>query len=335
MRSKALLLSVATATLLAGCSGGSSKHTASPSPTPSATPSPTPSPTLGPSGNPLTGLAPVPGPVVAIKIDNGGLARPYQRGMTQAAIVYQELVEGGSTRFMGIFESAPATKEVGPIRSARQSDVDILRVYGGAALAFSGANSGVFRIITSAAHMGYLRDASYSAVPQLYRLGEQRRDARNFFAVPARLGARVKGAEPQDIGWRFGALGTGVATLSALVPFSPSNAMQVVYVRATGRWHLVQAGRTVPVSPANVIIQKVRIHSSGFSDVHGVNTPFTVSTGTGSVVLLRDGQRFVGTWRRSGFGPTRLVDAAGHDLLLKPGPSFVMLEPSSEVATYR
>lgn len=334
MRSKALLLTVATATLLAGCSGGSGKHPVA-TPTPSATPSPTPSPTLGPSGNPLTGLAPVPGPVVAIKIDNAGLARPYQRGLTQAAIVYEELVEGGSTRFMGIFESAGATREVGPIRSARESDVDLLRTFGTPALAFSGANSGVLRIIRNAAHAGYLRDASYGNVPSLYRLGERRADARNFFAVPARLGARVKGSEPQDIGWRFGALGVGVATLSALVPFSPANVMQVAYVRATGRWHLVEAGHTVPVSPANVIIQKVRIHSSGFADVHGMNTPYTVSTGTGNVVLLRDGQRFVGTWRRSGFGPTRLVDAAGHDLLLKPGPTWVMLEPSTEVATYR
>lgn len=335
MRSKALLLTVATATLLAGCSGGSSKHTASPSPTPSATPSPTPSPTLGPSGNPLTGLAPIPGPVVAIKIDNGGLARPYQRGLTQAAIIYQELVEGGSTRFMGIFESAAAKKEVGPIRSARESDVDVLRAYGAPALAFSGANRGVLAIIASAAHKGYLRDASYNVVPSLYRLGERRRDARNFFAVPARLGARVKGSEPRDIGWRFGALGVGLATARAVVPFSPSNSMVVVYNRVSGRWTLSQAGRAVPVTPANVIIQSVRIHSSRFSDVHGMNTPFTVSTGSGPVVLLRDGQRFVGTWRRSGFGPTRLVDAAGHDLLLKPGPTWVMLEPSAQVATYR
>jgi hypothetical protein len=335
MRSKALLLTVVTAALVAGCSGGSSKPTATGTPTPSATPSPTPSPTLGPSGNPLTGLAPIPGPVVAIKVDNGGLARPYQRGLTQAAIVYQELVEGGSTRFMAIFESRAAKKEVGPIRSARESDVDVLRAYGAPALAFSGANKGVLRIIASAAHKGYLRDASYDVAPSLYRLGERRRDARNFFAIPARIGARIGGSEPRDIGWRFGPLGVGVATVSASVAFSPSNSMQAVYVRATGAWRLSQGGRVVPVSPANVIIQKVRVHASRFSDVHGMNTPYTVSTGTGSVVVLRDGQRFVGTWRRSGFGPTRLVDAAGHDILLKPGATWVMLEPSTQVASYR
>jgi hypothetical protein len=334
MRSKALLITLVTAALVASCSGGDDKKTATPTPTPSATPSPTPSPTLGPSGNPLTGLAPVPGPVVAIKVDNGGLARPYQRGLTQAAIVYQELVEGGSTRFMAVFESASATSEVGPIRSARESDVDILRAFGTPALAFSGANHGVLAILAAAARNHYLSDASYNAVPSLYRLGERRRDARNFFAVPARLGQRVRASQPRDIGWRFGALGTGIPTRKASVPFSTSNSVQVVYDATKGTWKLSQAGRAIPVAPANVIIQLVKTRPSRFSDVHGMNTPFTVSTGTGKVVVLRDGQRISGTWTRTGYGRTRLVDAAGKDILLKPGATWVMLQPNSQRASY-
>lgn len=336
MTSKALILAVTAAALVTGCSGGGGHvaATGTPSPTATATPSPTPSPTLALTGDPLTGLALVPGPIVAVKVDNGGLARPYQRGLDQAAIVYQELVEGGATRFMVIFESASATKEVGPIRSARESDIDVLRGFGSPALAFSGANSGVLAIIRAAARKGYLEDASYNKVSSLYRLGERRRDARNYFAIPARLGARVDGSKPRDIGWRFGPLGRGVPTSSVSVPFSSSSVMKARYNAATGRWVLTQAGRVVPVSPANVIIQKVRIKRSRFYDVHGMNTPYTVSTGSGKVAVLRDGQRFSGTWKRNGFGVTRLVDAAGHDLLLKPGPTWVMLEPMSQVVSY-
>ena len=184
------------------------------------------------------------------------------------------------------------------------------------------------------ARKGWLKDASYDEVPGVYRLGERRRDARNFFAVPARLGQKVKGSEPQDIGWRFGALGAGTPVRRASVPFSTSNSVQVVYDAASGTWRLSQAGRAIPVAPANIIIQKVAIHRSRFSDVHGMNTPFTVSTGSGNVAVLRDGRRIVGTWKRTGYGATRLLDAAGHDILLKPGATWVMLEPSLQRASY-
>lgn len=336
MRSKAVPIGVLVLALAAGCSGGERKVAAAPTDltTPTATPTPTASPTLGPSGNPLTGLAPVPGPVVAVKVDNGGLARPYQRGLRQAAVVYQELVEGGSTRFMAVFESKAAASEVGPIRSARESDIDILRAYGSPAIAFSGANRGVLAIFATAARKGWLEDASYNRVSGLYRLGERRRDARNFFAVPARLGAKVGGSEPRDIGWRFGPLGTGVTTTSVSVPFSTSNSVQARYDAASGTWKLSQGGRVIPVSPANVIIQKVRIRSSRFYDVHGENTPYTVTTGSGKVALLRDGKRFSGTWKRTAYGATRLVDAAGRDLLLKPGPTWVMLQPTTRSVSY-
>src|SRR4051794_30638213 len=110
MRSKAFALLLLLPLTLAACSSGHKaavKASASPtvSPTPSATPSPTPRPTPAPRA-PLTGLSPrSKGPLVGIKIDNAPLARDYQTGLGRAAIVYQELVEGGSTRLLAVYES--------------------------------------------------------------------------------------------------------------------------------------------------------------------------------------------------------------------------------------
>lgn len=317
----------------AGCSGGTPVASPTPSPTPSPTASPTPSPTPAPV-DPLTGLDLVPGPVVAVKIDNGVLARPYHRGLRHAAVVYQELVEGGLTRFMAVYESRKVTSEVGPIRSARETDLDILRAYGQPALAFSGAQSGVLALVRAAQAAGQVRDASYDRVPSLYRLGERRRDARNFFAVPSALGKRVGGSAPRDIGWRFGATPVGTATATARVSFSDSSVVRVRFDAATGTWRISQGSRLVPVAPANVIIQYVTVKPSRFHDVNGQNSPLSVTTGSGRVTVLRDGVRVKGTWKRSGHGPTRLVDAAGVDLLLKPGPSFVMLLPRTRGVTY-
>lgn len=327
-RSAAVLLALVLSAT--GCSGGgSSKESASPtpsaSPTASATPSPSAAPTL--TGDPLTGLAPGRGPVVAVKVDNAPLARPYQRGLTQAAIVYQELVEGGLTRFMAVFESPTATREVGPVRSGRETDIAILRAYAKPPLAFSGAQPGVFALIRAAARSGWLIDASYDSAPSLYRAGERRRDARNFFLVPAKVGARKGGGGPQDIGLRFGPLATSLPTPGLTALFSPYSVVKVRYNAAKGTWTLSQQGRAVPVAPANVVVQYVTVRPSRFHDVHGMNTPLTTTTGSGKAIVLRDGRRILCTWKRVGYGATHYYDAAGRDVLLKAGPTWVMLLP--------
>src|SRR5437879_2203089 len=93
--SKPFAVALVAVLLVSGCSGGV-KKAATPSPTASSTPSPTSSPV--PVFDPLTGLAPrSTAPLVAVKVDNAVLARPFQAGLGRAALVYEELVEGGST----------------------------------------------------------------------------------------------------------------------------------------------------------------------------------------------------------------------------------------------
>ena len=331
MRSPRTATALLCVTLLTACSGGGTATKATSTPAPSATPSPTPKPIPTVSTiDLLTGSSPRhTGPLVAVKVDNALLARPFQRGLASAAIVYQELVEGGSTRLLAVLESDAAPDvEVGPIRSARETDIDLLRQYGGISIGFSGANTGVTSQFNSAARNGYLVNASYDEIPGAYRLAEHRRDAQNFFTKPAKIASRKPGAGPKDIGLRFGALplgGTPAATGTA--SFSGQSALRFRY--AGGRWVLSQGGTVLPVSPANVIIQYVSVIGSRYKDVHGNPTPYTVTTGGGKAVVLRDGTRLEGRWKRTGYGGTHFVDAHGRDLLLKAGPSWVVLLPSA------
>src|SRR5687768_10647918 len=82
---------------------------------------------------PLTGVEAADGvdidrPALAVKIDNAPPARP-QAGLDAADIVYEELGEGGLTRFLTIFHCNDSG-EVGPVRSARNVDPDILQEFG-------------------------------------------------------------------------------------------------------------------------------------------------------------------------------------------------------------
>jgi hypothetical protein len=337
MRTKAPLAVLSAACLLAACSGGGGRSAAAPSQTPSPTASPTATAiVIKPVAavlDPLTGTAPASkGKLVGIKVDNAVLARPYQTGLGRAAVVYEELVEGGSTRLLAVYESDLAgSGEVGPIRSVRESDIELVRAFGTMALGFSGGNTGVKAILRSAARSGHVVDASYDAVPGAYRLGAQRRDARNFFTSPSKLAELRPGTGPRDIGFRFGPAGaSGVATASAVAAFSPQTRVGLRWNPGSGTWSVSQNGRLMPgVAPSNIIVQRVAVRGSRFVDVHGMPTPYTVTVGSGSAVILRDGKRYGATWKRTGRGATRYLNTAGKDVLLRPGKTWVLLVPRS------
>lgn len=129
------LAAVLTAVLMAtGCAAVPAEPT--PTPTVSATPTPTPTPM---AAAPLTGEEFVAGTLAhgtfMAKIDNHPDARP-QFGLNHTDIVFEELVEGGLTRYVAIWHSdVPA--EIGPIRSIRPMDPDIASPFKGI-IAYSG-----------------------------------------------------------------------------------------------------------------------------------------------------------------------------------------------------
>src|SRR5207237_3959294 len=78
-------------------------------------------------------------PVLVVKIDNAPKARP-QIGLNQADVVFEEGVEGGITRFAALFHSE-MSKPVGPVRSARSTDIKIVSALHHPLFAYSGANA--------------------------------------------------------------------------------------------------------------------------------------------------------------------------------------------------
>jgi hypothetical protein len=105
--------------------------------------------------------------VLAVKIDNIAYARP-QTGLTHADIVYVLPVEGGLSRFLAVFSSGNPPV-VGPVRSAREDDLKLLRQFGRPAFAYSGATARLLPDIHRTARIvdlyagiagGYYRDES-------------------------------------------------------------------------------------------------------------------------------------------------------------------------------
>jgi hypothetical protein len=295
----------------------------------SETPSPSASP-AAPVVSPFTGL-PVPAgrPVLAVKIDNVRPARP-PTGLTKADVVYVEPVEGGLSRILAVFSSRlPAS--VGPVRSARESDLELLEQFGHPALAFSGANRRVLELVRDAP----VTEVSPDRVSKAYRRSSARPAPHNLFADPRKLLASARDVSPaRDIGFRFGALPAGVGT--------PTTSREVRYGAATtafrwqgGRWLVAMDGRPATtaegpqLAAATVVVQYVRITDSRFHDSVGNVTPYTHSVGSGTAVVLRDGVAVPARWSRpDAAAGTSFTTDQGAPLTFATGPVWVVFAPA-------
>ncbi len=313
----------------AACTGG--RGAAPPSPTvTSASPAP-----AVPPGGWLTGQPGPTEPVTAVKVDNAPSARPLQLGLDLAQVVYQEVVEGGATRFCAIYVG-PVTHDVGPVRSARDTDVALLGQYGHIVFGFSGANAAV---------LAHVRAADLAAVPQewypgAYDLRGRRPEAYNFFTSPARLAARATGplTPLHDVGLSFGAAAPAATAVTGpvTVTFSRYSHDTLTYSPLLHGWRISQDGRPVVmadgavVAPQNVVVQFVEVGPGGYTDVDGNNSPDSRTVGSGRAVVLRDGVAAEATWSRPTMtAGTTFTDSSGRPVALRPGRTWLLLVPST------
>lgn len=318
---------------LAACSGPDLVALQLPAPPPTAPPSPPPAPAavvakpVGPPGR-LSGLPTRPGsPVLAVKVDATAGARP-QAGLRQADVVYVEQVEGGLTRLLALFNSRLPDR-VGPVRSVRTDNVELLAQYGRIAFAYSGGQPAALAVVRA----GNLVDDGFDTLPGHYAADPARFAPYNLFVHPTDLLAAGHGDGARDTGLRFAAgrpprAGAGrevsLAYPSAQYVFSYRPASKDYAVTQDGAPLLDDTGK--PVVAANVVVQRVVQISTGLTDVAGNVTPANLSTGQGEVSVFRDGHVLAGTWSRaSASAPTRWRTPRGADVALRPGTTWVLL----------
>ena len=328
------------ALLLAACSSPPASEagptTAAVAPTP-ATSSSTTSTTAPPA--PTTPALPgLPGgTVLAVKIDNTAGARP-RLGVERAAVVYVEPVEGGLTRLLAVFSTGAGDlpAEVGPIRSARESDVALLASWGRVALAFSGGSAFTRGVVDQA----NLASIPYDASTQGYRRAGDRRAPYNVIGNTQALLVRAgTGPTTSDPGFRFGPAGPGGTPGPSVTTAWPASRVTFTWDAPSGRYLLTTDGRPdvaaggARVGAATVVVQEVPARLSENRDVNGAQTPVVDVIGHGPVTVLRDGQVWRGDWSRPDLGsPTGYTvgGQSGQPIPMASGPVWVLLVPAGQ-----
>jgi hypothetical protein len=310
--------------LLIGLHGNPPVRKASAPPPP---PSPSPSSPPAPLRSPFTGeRVRVLDRVLAVKIDNIVYARP-QTGLTHADIVYVLPVEGGLSRFLAIF-SSEFPRVIGPVRSARADDIELLRQFGRPAFAYSGATNALLPWIHNHARIVNL----YAGTASGYYRSLSRTAPYNLYARTGQLLTQARGASrAHDIGFRFGpAPPGGRVTRSAAVSY-PAASFRFTWSAKKHRWLVWMDGRPAmttdggQLSPATVVIQHTTVRKSVFLE-YGVPPPFAQSTGSGTAQVLRDGREWTTHWSRPNpNGGTTFITTSGRRMTFAQGQVWVVL----------
>lgn len=290
--------------------------------------------------NSLSGRIGSDGPILVVKIDDTPPAYP-QAGLEDADVVYIEQVEGGLTRLAAVFSSTIPTV-IGPVRSARISDIEILEQFGRVAFAYSGAQKKLLPVIGAA---------------NLENLGAQRQSREIYTNDPLRnaptammlqaqtLMQKVKEQQlpvaiSKNVGWNFAeSFDTGTAIASAKVSW-PANSYDAVWSNVEKRWLLSHKGvpnisaSGVHLAASTFVIQIVSITPSEYGDKFGGVTPFTATVGSGSGYILRDGKYISALWDRpTPESGTAWKTTSGETIPFAPGQIWIALTDKEPVFT--
>jgi hypothetical protein len=272
-------------------------------------------------------------PAVAVKIENAPIAYPLS-GLEDADIVYEELVEGGVTRFMAIYHCADASK-AGPIRSARMVDPAIMtpttRI-----LAFSGANETVLNNLSEHDIVQIEENAAGDAMQRIPREGLSSEHTLYAHSGAVRKLGRKEFDDPPPTEFEFGDAG-GRGRKAGSITINFSNSTIVSYEWNGERWARSQAGAPFEsenhgqIGVDNVIVEEHTVTLSEIVDVTGTpSVEIRNETGSGRAVLFRDGRAYVGRWNRDSVEDAVSFETKdGEAMALKPGKTWIHLVPDA------
>ena len=282
--------------------------------------------------NSLSGRSGNDGPILAVKIDDTAQAHP-QAGLEDADIVYIEQVEGGLTRLAAIFSST-IPKVIGPVRSARISDIEILEQFGRVAFAYSGAQKKLLPVIAEAnlINLGAQRQS-----PLIYSTDPLRRSPTAMMLQAQDLMANVAEeklpiAISKSVGWNFGEKPDTGTAVSAVKVSWPAHSYNATWSSLENRWLLSHRDKPnlsasgVHLGPTTFVIQLISITDSIYRDKVGGVTPYSETVGSGNGFVMRDGLAIAAKWSRpSGDQGTTWTTTSGDEIKFAAGQVWIAL----------
>lgn len=269
----------------------------------------------------LTGVidaAVVNNPAIAVKIPNNNAAR-NQQGLERADVVFEEIVNDNLTRFLAVFHS-DLPSHVGPVRSSRTQDIDLISAFSMPVFLHSGANNTVTEQLATAEAAGLFVDGSYLSTSGYWR-GTDRPAPHNLYVSVSDMNDRLGAQANSAVSPVFSYTDNPTGLEGNRVEFDMDSVRvdwtweDGTYVRRQdGPIHTTKDGI---VTADNIVVMAVD---------YGIDplTPVAQTVGSGDVVVFRNGTRVHGTWSRdAATDPFEFRSESGQVIELARGNTWV------------
>jgi hypothetical protein len=266
---------------------------------------------------------------VACKVDNLDVARP-QINLGQTDIVFDEMVEGGLTRFVAVWHSHKPNA-VGPVRSIRPMDPDIVSPFGGI-VCYSGGQLKFVKMMR--ATNVFNADETEEQGKGTFRRASDREAPHNVVVDVKKLAQHNSKLAPPAELFKHS---TSIQEATATATGSPVKSFKVTYPAARAEWVSVasrgvfvrnQDGRALldqvskrQISAVNVVVMQVRIDRT-----YGY-VPKTTMVSSGSAWVFTGGKMLRATWSKASQTAPIVLKANHQDVKLAPGNTWVELMP--------
>jgi len=297
--------------------------------------------------DPLTGLN-VPDPVLLdrrpmiIKVENLPRENRPQWGLSFADLVYEYYTEFGTTRFAPVFYGKDADK-VGPIRSARFFDINLIRMYK-AVFAFGSAYEGVMDRLLGSEFANRLVLEGENRCPPMCRFEPEGRNlllsnTAELSKYATRVGIDNTRQKLDGMFFQLQPPAQGQALNRVFVRFSGSIYNRWDYDPISGRYlrfvdtqddvdrvnevytQLTDKLTNQPIAADNLVVLLAKYnYVVKTADSEVLDMDFT---GSGPAYLFRDGQAYEATWKRPAQDSVlSLAGSDGKPLAFKPGSTW-------------
>ena len=236
-------------------------------------------------------------PALVVKIDNNAAAVPNHSGLAVADIVFEEVVEGRTTRFAAVFHSQ-SSDPVGPIRSGRTQDIDLFTSFNFPLFVWSGGNPTVTRLINDSqlVNMGPNNASGYyrgpGSAPHNYYTSTDNIWMQTPEDLPGAPPAQLRYLEADGV---FG----GVPTAGVKVRVGSEN-IEWTWNSEFAKFDRSQRGRAHDdkifgrIRATNVIVLGVAYAPSAADR----RSPEAQTVGEGPAYVFSGGEVIEGTWKR-------------------------------------